>query len=422
VRSSAIVLFLVAFAPVTASEVTATRLNGDAIVGILRAWDDKEVAILTAAGEQRLAADDLLSLQWSSATPNQASDAIATVSEIELIDGSVLPVDEFHSSGAETTATLAGPFPTKEKTLVLPRKQLAAVRLKSLQAAAAAQWKEIRELEALGDVLVLLKRDGKSLDYIEGVLGDVSGDKIDFKIEGESVRIDRAKVAGFTYYHGESKPRSEPQGVVLGRSGLRANVLNARLTDGVVSLTTAGGTTFDWPIQDIFLADLSAGKLFYLSDVEPASQHWTPLVGLPAEAALAAEYGEPRRNRSAYGGSLTLSYVEAAASSPTSLIRQFNKGLALRSRSELIYRLPAGYRRFTALAGIDPATRASGDVLLQIYGDDRSLLEAVVAGHEPPVAIDLDISGVKRLKIVVDFGHNLDTGDWLNLCDARVVK
>jgi hypothetical protein len=26
------------------------------------------------------------------------------------------------------------------------------------------------------------------------------------------------------------------------------------------------------------------------------------------------------------------------------------------------------------------------------------------------------------LKIVVDYGQNLDTGDWLNLCDARLIK
>jgi len=35
---------------------------------------------------------------------------------------------------------------------------------------------------------------------------------------------------------------------------------------------------------------------------------------------------------------------------------------------------------------------------------------------------ELDVAGVNRLKIVVDYGQNLDTGDWLNLCNARIVK
>jgi hypothetical protein len=88
----------------------------------------------------------------------------------------------------------------------------------------------------------------------------------------------------------------------------------------------------------------------------------------------------------------------------------------------MVYRLPAGFRRLSAIAGIDPATSASGNVRLQVYGDDRALLEADIAGNEPPRTIDLDIAGVKRLKLVVDYGQNLDTGDWLNLCDARIIK
>ena len=44
---------------------------------------------------------------------------------------------------------------------------------------------------------------------------------------------------------------------------------------------------------------------------------------------------------------------------PTGALRSFAKGFALRSRTELVYRLPDGFNRFTALAGIDPAATAS---------------------------------------------------------------
>ena len=39
-----------------------------------------------------------------------------------------------------------------------------------------------------------------------------------------------------------------------------------------------------------------------------------------------------------------------------------------------------------------------------------------------PLPIELDITGVKRLRFIVDYGQNLDTGDWLNLGNVRVVK
>ena len=59
---------------------------------------------------------------------------------------------------------------------------------------------------------------------------------------------------------------------------------------------------------------------------------------------------------------------------------------------------------------------------LAIFGDNRVLIETEVTGDHPPQPIQLDIANVKRLKIVVDYGQNLDTGDWLNLCDARIAK
>jgi hypothetical protein len=103
-------------------------------------------------------------------------------------------------------------------------------------------------------------------------------------------------------------------------------------------------------------------------------------------------------------------------------MQTYAKGLAIRSRTELVYRLPGGFRRLNAVAGIDPASSASGNVRLEIFGDDRLLLQTEVAGTDAPHDIDLDVEGIKRLRIVVDFGGNLDTGDWLNLCDARLVK
>ena len=147
----------------------------------------------------------------------------------------------------------------------------------------------------------------------------------------------------------------------------------------------------------------------YLSDIEPATANATPFVGLPPSATLAAEYGKPRRDKSAFGGPLSLLMKEGDSAAAQAAARIFPKGLALRSRSEIVYRLPAGFQRFIAIAGID-------------LGDDRMLLETEVTGDQPPQPIQLDIANVKRLKIVVDYGQNVDTGDWLNLCDARIAK
>ncbi len=100
----------------------------------------------------------------------------------------------------------------------------------------------------------------------------------------------------------------------------------------------------------------------------------------------------------------------------------YAKGLAIRSRTEMTYRLPDGMRRFTAIAGIDPQSAGQGRVALEIRADGKMLWEGPVNGLEPPVPIDLELKGARRLQLLVDYGENLDYGDRLHLVEACVTK
>jgi hypothetical protein len=202
--------------------------------------------------------------------------------------------------------------------------------------------------------------------------------------------------------------------------GLRGAVSDVSLTGQTLHVTTSSGAKLTWPLADIHFADFSAGKIAYLSDLAPASNRWTPLVGLSPDAEAAAKYGRVRLDQSAFGGPLTL-LVDGTGRSARG-VKSFSKGVAIRSRTELVYRLPSGFKQFVAIAGIEPATSSTGDVRFLIYADDRSLFDADIAGDQAPREIKLDIAGAKRLKIIVDFGQNLDTGDWLNLCEAMLIK
>jgi hypothetical protein len=404
----------------TTAAVTATRLDGSSHTGELRAWDDSHVTLEVADGEKRLATDELISLRWSPG-PVPASSTQLDSTLVHLTDGTVLPANQFRVQGSRATMELEAALPAGKRTLSLPVQKVGIVQLQSLEPPVAEQWQEIQALDSASDVLVILKRGGKSVDYVEGALGDISADKIEFTLDGESMRLDRAKVAGLIYYRGaDERAQSEPRCTLHGRSGLRANAARVVLSDGLVRLTTIADIELDWPVEDIHFADFSAGKIVYLSDVEQVTASWTPLVGLPAGADAAARYGQPRRDQSAYAGPLSLL---VRADDPTApRVQSFSKGLALRSHTEMVFRVPPGFRQLAALAGIEPAASSTGNVQLRIYGDERLLYDAQVAGDQPPQAIDLDITGIKRLKIVVEFGSNLDTGDWLNLCDARLIK
>jgi hypothetical protein len=405
----------------TTAEVSATRLDGTTTTGNLRQWSEGELQLTTPTGDQPIATNQLVSLRWDPVA-NSTSAPDKALGTVELIDGTILPIKTIRVEKSEASLTLAALDAAGGKPLTLPIAQIAVIRLRQLEGSLAAQWEEMRRQNLANDVIAVLKKDGTSLDYAEGVIGDISDDKIEFKLDGDTQRVDRAKIAGAIYYRPDRRLKEEPKASIQGRSGLRISAAHVELKDSLLELTTAAGVKLSWPINDISLADFSAGKLMYLSDIEPASATTTAFVGLPASAALAAEYGKFRRDKSAFGGPLSLLMREGDSGATQTAPRTFSKGLALRSRAEIVYRLPAGFQRFITIAGIDPATTAAGNVRLAIFGDDRLLVETEITGDQAPQPIQLDIADVKRLKIIVDYGQNIDTGDWLNLCDARIAK
>lgn len=416
------VLFVVlAVASAPAQAVTVTRLDGSSLEGELKAWDSAHIVLSSGEGEARLGTNELISLRWPQST-DADSEAKAALLIVELLDGTVLPADELTVADSQLHIALPGQAGVGEQRLSVPVAQAAAIQLRALEAPLDSQWQEIREQDFAGDVLVVLKKNGQSLDYVEGVLGDVTAEKIEFKLEGDTAQVDRDKVAGFLYRRPAAHPRTDAPCVLAGLSGLRASAERVELAGGLLRIATRSGVEFDWPLADIHFADFSAGKLVYLSDIRQATVQWSPLVGLPDGADLLRQYGQPRRDHSAFGGPLTVWNHPTATSGLAAGTRSFAKGLALRSRTEMVFRLPAGYQHFLATAGIEPATRGTGSVQLVVFGDDRLLHEEEITGQPQPLDLKLDVSGVRRLKIVVDFGKNLDSGDWLNLCDARLVK
>jgi hypothetical protein len=407
--------------PALAVEVTATKLDGTTVAGELREWNEGRVTIKTPAGEARLAADQLVSVSWPT-SPAQASTETSVVRLAELADGTSIPFSSVMVADNTATLKLNGATESDGDALQLPIAQLATIRFQHFDENLAKQWDEIRQLNSASDVLVVLNHDGKSLDSVEGVAGNITDDKVDFKLDGESKRVDRTKVAGIIYHRTERPKTTESHLVVRARTGLDANAAKVELANSQLVVTTIGGLKLTLPVDEIDFVDFSAGKVKYLSDIQPASQKWTPLVGLPAGVTLAAEYGQPRRDHSAFGGPLMLLMkTSGGASAAQRAPRSFSKGLSIRSRTEMIYRLPPGYNRLIAISGIDPAARATGNVRLSIFADDRPLVETEIAGDQTQ-PIDVEIAGAKRLKLIVDFGQNLDTGDWLNLCDAKIVK
>ncbi|MBI2825670.1 MAG: NPCBM/NEW2 domain-containing protein [Planctomycetia bacterium] len=393
------ILLLMGFVAAS-GDARVQTLAGQSATGRIAAIAGDKVVLSTARGNQTFSAKELLSV----ALPEAANRPNATASVwVTLVDESLLAVKGFQVKGAEAqVAHLAG------DAVMLSARAIDSVRFREHSGALADQWAEILKTERAGDVLVVRKNE--ALDYVTGVIRDVKDDAVQFELDGEVVSVPRAKVDGLLYHHAGRKAPPPAYCVVTDAFGSQLRAASIATEGDRARVKTAAGVEIVRPLAELVRLDFSQGNVQYLGDLKPESVVWTPYVGDADASPVAREFYRVRADRSLEGGALRLGGKEYA------------KGLAMHSRTEIVYRLPDKVRSFEALVGIDDRARPLGDVKLSILGDDRPLFEGKITGKEAPQSLRLDISGVNRLKIVADFGEDLDVADSLDLCEARILK
>jgi hypothetical protein len=257
-------------------------------------------------------------------------------------------------------------------------------------------------------VIIIRRQD--SLDFLEGILHGATDDSVEFEFDGDKIEVNRQKLDGLLYYHPINRKLPERICKVTEYSGSHWNARSLSMVDGRIELTTTAGVKFSLSGEELRKLDFSTGNTVWLSDVEAESMRWQPFVQSRLPQPSLARLFQPRRDIGMSGKPLVLDGMT------------YSKGLAMTSRTEMVFRLTDDFRHFHAMAGIDDNVRDGGNVQLVIKADDRILLDRTVTGREKAFPIDLDITGVRRLRLLVDFGEETDIADHLNLCDARITK
>ena len=100
----------------------------------------------------------------------------------------------------------------------------------------------------------------------------------------------------------------------------------------------------------------------------------------------------------------------------------FDKGLAVDAPAELYYNIEdLGAQFFEAKVGIDAAKTAQGDATFRVYGDGKLLYQSKASGNgsSESQAVNVDVKGVKELRLSVDHNGSID-GDWADWADAKL--
>ena len=391
-----------------APQVDVTTLAGDMVTGRLTRFDGSQLELDQNGNPVKIPAAELLLVQRSdlgtgAAAIPSANTPAADPIVIELLDGSRLQATTLELRG--DTLSLEHP---QLGSLKLPRTGARSIRLGKEDPAVNATWKELQQRSKKQDYLVI--RKGDVLDHLDGVVGEVDEATVKFLLDGEQIDVKRPRVYGWIYAQEAPKASGARVRVELPQ-GESLSVTSAVWEQDHWLLTLPGEKTpLSVPATAVNSLDFSAGKVLYLSKVEPRDVEHTPFFPGPG--------GDwpYQRDRNLFGRPLKVG------------TRTFSRGLAVHSKTRLLYRLGGDYRRLTSLVGLDPELSpnfepAINNARLVISGDKKVLLETNVKAGDPPLPLDLNVANVIELEILVDFGEaNCDIGDRVHLADLKVLK
>ena len=401
-------MFLSAFA--AGPQFDVQLLDGSRVSGSLVAWDAARLVVETRAPGGRTTLDTAKLASVTAQSP-PANPAVKPAVWVDLVDGSQLAAAVYTTEKERAKIAFSA-----SEVLEVPTAEIEAVRLQPASEATALEWSRIRGQKIRGDVLVT--GNASAIDHHQGSLGDVGDSKARFTLVGETdaLSVKRAKIFGLIYFHAAAASLPESPYTIVDSAGSRWAASSLKLGDGKIEFTSPGGRTTRRGLDQIAKIDLSCGKIVYLSDLKPDAETVTPypFTVTAKELASRVEFSRVRRDQNLESKSLRING------------RIYRKGLALRSRSELAWTLPGKFSRLDGVAGIDDDVRPLGNVRLQILGDGKTLLEANLAGNADPkkdaTLINLDVSGVRRLVLVVDSLGNFGAGDHLDLGNLRLIK
>ncbi|WDI42350.1 NPCBM/NEW2 domain-containing protein [Bremerella sp. P1] len=274
------------------------------------------------------------------------------------------------------------------------------------------KWDELAKEHTGGDAIVL-NREGM-LTVQEVVIHGVTADGVKIQLDDITTTVNPSKLYGLLFYQRAAREFPAPLCVVHLNDNSTLVARSIKMNNGQTRVTVLTGTEIPIPFDRITKLDFAAGNIQFLDELKPARITWTPVLkSAIAVDDLSLVYA-PRMNQSFQGDAIQLEEDQQP--------QVYSRGIAVHATSELLYQLPSGFRQLQMRVGIAPESLGTCTAKLQIIGDQKILFEKEFNDETPPEDIALNISGVSRLKIVVDANDGEDFGDVLHLCQARLLK
>ncbi len=250
-------------------------------------------------------------------------------------------------------------------------------------------------------------------DTVRGTLERFAraGGPLRFKPAGETIAkpFELNKIAALALDPSLTRVKTPPGQYfrIVTKSGTRLTLAGASFDGQTFTGTASTGAKFTVPQSDLVALDSFGGKVSYLAERKPKSQKLEPFGGVDWPPVLNRSVREvPLRLTTRLGD------------------ETFDRGLGLHSETTLAYNLGGKYRTFSATVGLDRISGRKGIVDVRILLDGKEQTLAGLNGLTAALALDvsLDVTGMKELTLIVDFGPGGDVQDDVNWADAKLIE
>lgn len=374
-------------------------LDGKSYVGEIAALEPTQVRLRTEAGDKitTYALKDVIGIDWG--TPMRPATRVPYL-RVRLVDGSQLYCLTLSMANkAIKLLLLSG------QTLEVPVDQVHTIVCDAHDTTSLAAFDALLAENPKQDVIRVQSREGNTVEPYEGVIlgANEQGTRLQFKARGVDTisNLDVARLRALYFSRTGTGTNDKAIARIYDTFGNSFTVTSYQWSDTTCAITLQTGQQLNLLRSSIARFDLTPGKMVYLSDIDPVKVEETPIL---------SELYHYRRDKNLEGGPLSVGR------------RVYQKGLALHSRTILEYDV-TGHSSFRCILGLDDAMAGSAHAIVRIEGDDKQLLATTVSSKEnKPQDVMLPLQGVQKLRLIVDYGDDLDLGDHINFADARLIK
>ncbi len=414
----------VAVAQVETAHVSVRTADGGTLSAELMAIDGQLVELKTDQTDQTdqksqfINFDSIESITFDNQRSTQ--NASAGTFQCQLADGSLINGASISISGSEVQIELAA-----GGRIELAKSSLRYLLLfnSTTNPKTRQQWNEfLTTFSSTSDAIIASKNE--SLQAIEGVVGDVTEAGFQFAMGERAVTVRAEKLTGVCFYRAD-REFPEPVCEIRLVNGSGIAVQQAVYVEEVLNCVTCTGDQISLPIDQVTQLNFAAGRTIYLSDLVPTTNAWLPLVASPANLDALVKLNSAIADQAFSGQPLTLRNTPADGLGLAVTTQTYAKGFAIAGGGRLAFNLNGQFKRLTALVGFDPETEGlEGNVRLEFRVDDKKVINEVLQNREVtrPLPVDIDVEGVQRLVIRVDYHDRRSVGDRIHIVEARVSR